>query len=405
MEPGVVLMGRGVDYDDLSALKIDTSERHPGDGMEANFTRRNSNLSPSSAKKSLVLHKNTKSLKSTRSKSKKNVITNQQQDKSKKKKNKNDPASYSLDDLALVVRPDDEHVTKMHWDLTVLIDNLKTKLKVSEEHNTQLVEEKMRLSHQLGVQTQVNNELKRLLVASVGDDMQQKYERMIQDKYLADLELRHLHNVLEEDREEVEQAMIQADVWRSKFLASRVMSDELSRWKSVLYYKYRETHTALQSLLEEHSKIRALSNATRKGLVTVIDLLESKDPSLDIEKPLSTMDVAYMNNDLVESICEIMSVNPSNTIHHVVAESDIQHDGDDGGGEVLEKDIGINTCLLTPAESLAQQVVLNPGVQSDELTRMRRDYLAHNRISHFLSTNYHVTFNCCINCKGVIEII
>ena len=44
---------------------------------------------------------------------------------------------------------------------------------------------------------------------------------MIHEKYLADLELRHLHNVLEEDREEVEQAMIQADVWRSKFLASR----------------------------------------------------------------------------------------------------------------------------------------------------------------------------------------
>lgn len=44
----------------------------------------------------------------------------------------------------------------------------------------------------------------------------------------------------------------------------RVMSDELARWKSALYYKYRESHTALQSLLEEHSKIRALNNATRR---------------------------------------------------------------------------------------------------------------------------------------------
>ena len=48
-----------------------------------------------------------------------------------------------------------------------------------------------------------------------------RYERLIEDKVQVDLELSHLRNVLDEDREEVEQAMIQADVWRSKFLASR----------------------------------------------------------------------------------------------------------------------------------------------------------------------------------------
>ena len=42
------------------------------------------------------------------------------------------------------------------------------------------------------------------------------------------------------------------------------MSEELARWKSALYYKYRESYLALQNLLEEHSKIRALNNATNR---------------------------------------------------------------------------------------------------------------------------------------------
>merc|ERR1712048_380972 len=163
----------------------------------------------------------------------------------------------------------------------------------------------MKLSQQLGVQTQVNNEVKNLLVASIGEDLEQKYERLIQDRVQVDLELSHLRNVLDEDREEVEQAMIQADVWRSKFLASRVMSDELARWKSVLYYKYKDSHTALQNLLHEHSKMRALNNATRRGLVRFAELMNCKDPSLDTETPLTTLDVALMNTDLVESLITV----------------------------------------------------------------------------------------------------
>lgn len=183
--------------------------------------------------------------------------------------------------------------------------------------------------------------------------------------------------------------MIQADVWRSKFLASRVMSDELSRWKSVLYYKYRETHTALQSLLEEHSKIRALNSATREGLVDVVELLGCKDPSLDVGRSLSTLEVAYMNNDLASSIREVMSLKMDRPAGD-------EENGDERGGSSTDAP----SCVLTPAENHAHLVVLNPSIENEELSRMRRDYLAHNRISHFLSTNYQVTFNCCTQCKG-----
>lgn len=409
MEPSVILMGRGLQSAGMVPLKIDTTERHPGDGMEAHLSNPDLNisLSPASYKKSLAMQKNLKSTKSPKSPKsprigKKNNIKNimsNQQEKKKKRKGKSDVLpSYSMDDLSVLVRRD-ERYSSSSLDSSIVVDSLKTKLAMFEEHNNQLIEEKIKLSHQLGVQTQVNNELKNLLVASIGDDLQQKYERMIQDKYLADLELRHLHNVLEEDREEVEHAHIQADVWRSKFLASRVMTDELSRWKSALYYKYRESHTALQTLLEEHSKMRALNNATKKGLIQVVELLKCKDPSLDVEKPLTTIDVAYMNTDLVESICEILSEPKSN--EEPANESDLIKGKEDKPSETVI----INEDRLTHAECLAQMAVLNPEVQTEELTRMRRDYLAHNRISHFLSTNYQVTFNCCENCTGTLEII
>lgn len=48
-----------------------------------------------------------------------------------------------------------------------------------------------------------------------------RYESLIYEKHLADLELKQLYNALEEDREETEHVLIQADVWRSKFLASK----------------------------------------------------------------------------------------------------------------------------------------------------------------------------------------
>lgn len=40
-------------------------------------------------------------------------------------------------------------------DLSFVTETLKRKLELSEDHNSQLIEEKIKLSHQLGIQTQV----------------------------------------------------------------------------------------------------------------------------------------------------------------------------------------------------------------------------------------------------------
>lgn len=67
----------------------------------------------------------------------------------------------------------------------------------------------------------MNRELKKLLVASVGDDLQYHFERLAREKNQLILENEALGRSLAHTAEQLERMSIQCDVWRSKFLASR----------------------------------------------------------------------------------------------------------------------------------------------------------------------------------------
>lgn len=74
--------------------------------------------------------------------------------------------------------------------------------------------------------SQVNRELKKLLVASVGDDLQYHFERLAREKNQLILENEALGRSLSHTAEQLERMSIQCDVWRSKFLASRYERDK-----------------------------------------------------------------------------------------------------------------------------------------------------------------------------------
>lgn len=76
------------------------------------------------------------------------------------------------------------------------------------------------LSEHLQIQTQVNSELKKLLVASMGEDIQYKIERLINDKERLNHELNINKEKINSLEEETEQSSIKCDLWRSKFLVS-----------------------------------------------------------------------------------------------------------------------------------------------------------------------------------------
>lgn len=111
------------------------------------------------------------------------------------------------------------------------------------------------LECQLKVQTDINKELKRLLVASMGNDLQYRVNQIAKEKATISQDLdASLHQVAE-NYEEIDRVSIECDIWRSKFLASRLMVDELAGWKAKISMQLRESQRALQCMLKESSEM------------------------------------------------------------------------------------------------------------------------------------------------------
>lgn len=97
----------------------------------------------------------------------------------------------------------------------------------------------------------INKELKRLLVASMGSDLQHRLNQIAQEKAVISQDLDTSLQQLMENHEEIDRVSIECDVWRSKFLASRVMVDELAGWKAEVTQQLKESHRALHCMLKE----------------------------------------------------------------------------------------------------------------------------------------------------------
>lgn len=115
-----------------------------------------------------------------------------------------------------------------------------------------LMEEKKALKDHLRIQVQVNQELKRLLVASIGEDMAFHYERIATEKAQIEIENEELKKNLLAQEEETERLNISCDVWRSKFLAGRVQCEELQDTLIPAQRRQREMDTAVRALIQEH---------------------------------------------------------------------------------------------------------------------------------------------------------
>lgn len=90
-----------------------------------------------------------------------------------------------------------------------------------EKQLSELRKERDYFESQLKFQVQVNTELKNLLVAAVGEDLQTRVNVLTEDKLqLARALLNSAHN-LSTHTEQIEYLAGQSEVWRSKFLASR----------------------------------------------------------------------------------------------------------------------------------------------------------------------------------------
>ncbi|POI27479.1 hypothetical protein CIB84_008771, partial [Bambusicola thoracicus] len=270
------------------------------------------------------------------------------------------------------------------------LKNAIEKLKNSEKR---LLQDKEGLSNQLRIQTEVNRELKKLLVASVGDDLQYHFERMAREKNQLILENEVLGRNLSQLSEQLERMSIQCDVWRSKFLASRVMADELTNTRAILQRQTRDAQSAIQDLLNERDQFRQEMIHTQKLLEELMVSLQwgRQQTYYPSAQPYTTTELASVNCKLAKAVSS-----------HLL--------GNVGTSSPKKTSTAVEFCN-TPAEKMAERVlrVLDPAARTETSTEAS---FSETSPSSFLSTKknigrFHpytryedITFNCCDHCQG-----
>lgn len=278
------------------------------------------------------------------------------------------------------------------------LSEVKTTLEKLKNSERRLLQDKEGLSNQLRVQTEVNRELKKLLVASVGDDLQYHFERLAREKNQLILENEALGRNTAQLSEQLERMSIQCDVWRSKFLASRVMADELTNSRAVLQRHNRDAQSAIQDLLSEREQFRQEMIATKKFLEELLVSLQwgreqTYSPSA---QPHSTAELALTNHKLAKALNS-----------HLL--------GNVGISSQKKIPSTVEFCN-SPAEKMAEKVLHildpvtctesspdNPFSESSPTTLLATK----KNIGRFHPyTRYeNVTFNCCNHCQGELIVL
>ena len=142
----------------------------------------------------------------------------------------------------------------------------------------------MALETQLRVLADGNRELKRLLVASVGGDLGEQIEQLSREKVQLAHDLDASVSRITEYHEELDELLVECDVWRSKFLASRMLIEEFSSWRNTLVAKYGECQKALQGLLNERDTICRDLVVCQENLRLALQLIGEMDEAREREK-------------------------------------------------------------------------------------------------------------------------
>uniref|UniRef100_A0A3Q2CZR9 Basic leucine zipper nuclear factor 1 n=1 Tax=Cyprinodon variegatus TaxID=28743 RepID=A0A3Q2CZR9_CYPVA len=279
----------------------------------------------------------------------------------------------------------------------LLVEDWRGQLEKLQNSERRLLQDKEGLSNQLRVQTEVNRELKKLLVASMGDDLQYQFERLAREKNQLILENEALGRSLAHTAEQLERMSIQCDVWRSKFLASRVMAEELTNARAALQRQIREAQGAIQDLLLEREEFS-------RDMVSLEQLLVSlqwgrQQTYYPSAQPLSFGELAAANHKLADAINS-----------HLLGKNDTKSNTGKSSGAPAEQ------LCSTPAEKMAEKVlkVLNPISCSEN---KEEPPLCESPSPNFLNskksigrfhpyTRYeNITFNCCERCTGDIIVL
>lgn len=152
-----------------------------------------------------------------------------------------------------------------------------------EDVTPQASPQSLEVECRLQLQTDINKELKRLLVASMGNDLQYRLNQIAEEKASISQSLDLSLHQLMENHEEIDKVSIECDIWKSKFMASRLMVDELAGWKAEVTRQLRESQKALQCMLNENSELRNTLLQCNHHLCEVITYCKKHEEALEVE--------------------------------------------------------------------------------------------------------------------------
>nr|XP_023026428.1 golgin-45-like [Leptinotarsa decemlineata] len=242
-----------------------------------------------------------------------------------------------------------------------------------------LRESNSHLENQLKFQAQVNSELKTLLVAAVGEDLESRVQHLTEDKLsLARALLNSAHN-LTSHQEQTEWLSGQCEVWKSKFLASSLMVEELAKWKSALTNKINDLQEVTKTLLRERRKMHIQGLKTFTSLKCIAGSLANDEnrPGL---KYGNILEVTNINVELSKYIREKMGLEEEEIF-----------------GETMD------THQQTFAEKAAYRLIQNPVSIST-----KQDLLCNAVMGAASSLGGNQSFHqqmgsCCSHCKGDVQ--
>ncbi|XP_033122182.1 golgin-45-like [Anneissia japonica] len=291
----------------------------------------------------------------------------------------------------------DQRVEELQTEVQSLKDLL-------EKERAAAKEQREDFETELAQQSQVNKELKKLLVASVGSDLQQQLENQTRDKTQLAQDLENTISILAKERENFERVSIQCDVWRSKFLGSRVQVDELVSLRTNLNMILQESTYTLQKLMDERSEMRTHMMRTNR-------FLQYLSVALQRSQTLSHTNIVPSSNVITLALHNEQLANSVST--HLLGNLAQEK------GATRKDNVFVE---WTHAEMLAKDILLNKTNSVKNATMPSHGSKTPNHSSQ-LSTGggtpmqkmidrYHpltkydnLTLNCCINCTGEIKVL
>jgi len=229
------------------------------------------------------------------------------------------------------------------------------------------------------------------LVASMGEDMEARIHFLTEDKIKLGDDIRQYSEQIAVDFEKKENLSIEADVWRSKFLASSMVVEDLTKWKAALINRNEELQSSLQALFNETYHLHQNHQQTllhMQALDKTFDPLGSAGGKAnEATSPMDIVGTSKLVLNLAVSLCKRL----------LGAYNQVKTD---------QPEINYNNLdILSSAQLDAFKVLSKHPIGSCTMSEIVREVTAH-QVSALAHRSLNKSFyTCCNHCSGDIQTI